>query len=190
MKSILAVLLVALAPVIFGSGANAAEPAAPKTTTVTVPNGNTLDVATPEGWSLATVQPDPTLPPTVRLTAPNHETNLQITFLSDKTGTFNTKEKLEKTVEKTAQQYVDGSVEKKIKLQSFDVVGGSCVFAEFTDSDLAGKPTKPGQFKVAGTGVMTLGQTVAAFTLLGDSFDDKSYLAAKNLLKTGVAIHK
>jgi hypothetical protein len=190
LKTLPAAILAALALLDFGAAVNAAEASGAKCSTVTVPGGDALDVTAPEGWSLVTVQPDPSLPPTVRLTAPNHEANFRITFLSDKLGTFATKEKLEKAVNKTAEQYVDNSVEKKIKLQSLELTGGNCVYAEFTDSDLVGKPSRPDQYKVIGTGVMTLGKTVAAFTLLGDSFDEKSYLAAKKILKSGVALHK
>ncbi len=173
-----------------GAGAQAAEPTRPKPATVTVPGGDTLDVSWSEGWTEVTVQPDPSLPPTVRLTAPNKEASLQITFLSDKTGSFNTKDKLEKVVEKAGQQYVDGSVEKKIKLQSLDLASGTCIYAEFTDADLVGKTPPAGQFKIVGTGAITLGKTIAAFTLLGDSVDAKPYLAAKQILKSGVALHK
>jgi hypothetical protein len=190
LKASPAILLSSLMLLQSGAAARAAGPTPPKPSTVTVPGGDSLEVTPPEGWSASTVQPDPSLPPTVRLTAPNKEASLQITFLSDKTGTFSTKEKLEKVVEKAAQQYVDGSVEKKIKLQSLDIPGGTCIYAEFTDSDLVGKTPPAGQFKIVGTGAMTLGKTIAAFTLLGDSVEAKAYLAAKQILKSGVALHK
>ena len=72
----------------------------------------------------------------------------------------------------------------KIKLQSLDLAGGMRVSMRSSPIpiSLVGETPPAGQFKIVGTGAMTLGKTIAAFTLLGDSVDAKPYLAAKQNL--------
>jgi hypothetical protein len=185
MKTLLGVLLMCCA-----ASAYAADSDEPKTSVVAVPDGGALDVITPAGWTFAKVQLDPSLPPTVRMSSANGDASLQVTLLVDKVGGFGTKEKMEEVVKGAAQQYVGGSVENKVTLQSLESPNGKCVLAEFTDADLVGKPSGPGQYKVVATGILVLGKTVGAVTLLGDSFNDKSYLAGKKILTAGIAVHK
>jgi len=158
----------------------------PKPTTVNVPDGGKFEVTAPEGWKVRVIQPDPKLPPTVALATANQDTDLKITFIPDKTGAFGSEEKLDAALKRVAEQYAGGSVENKTKVEKIESKNGTCLFAQFTDADLVGKETKPGQYKVVGTGLMLFDKTVAAIMLLGDSFDSKSYEAVKELIKSGI----
>ena len=165
------------------------EEAAKKT--VAIPGGATLEVAAPEGWSLRVIQPDPKLPPTIRLKSAKREANLQVTFFIDKVGSLGTKDKLSDMVEAAAkQQYLIGSVEKKVTVQFLDSPNAICAYAEFTDADLVGKEAKLGQYKVVATGIIKFGDTIGVVTLLGNSFDDPAYQAAKGFLKSGLTVRK
>src|SRR4051812_3366635 len=103
MKIALAMLL--MIPALAVQAADA-EDSKPKT--IAVPDGDTLDVVAPEGWSLVTIQPDPKLPPTLALSSAKREATLRITFIPDKNGTFKNKEKLQGIIQAMSQQYVGG----------------------------------------------------------------------------------
>ena len=149
-----------------------ADEAKQKVVSVAVKDGDTFEVKIPEGWDQT--QNHSPLAPTITIRPKSQEAELKITFISDPNGELSKKDHLDKAVTAAAQQYVNGSVEKENKLQSLESKNGKCKYAEFTDASLVGKQPPPGKFKVVGTGVMLLGKTAAAFTLLGNSFDDKS----------------
>ncbi len=190
MKTIVALVL---AGFVLTAGALKAEdpaPAKPAPEKLTIPGGDPIDVVAPEGWKLTKIQPKPTLPPTIILHSANNDTELRVTFIADKAGAFNTQDKIEKALTQAAQQYVTGSVEKKLTLQDLKSANGKSSFAEFTDADLVGKQPGPGQYKVVGTGLLVVGNTAAIITLLGNALDDKSYVAGKAFLKSGITPHK
>jgi hypothetical protein len=168
----------------------AADAEKPKPTTVDVPGGAKIDIVAPAGWTVKEVQPNPLIPSATSLTSPNGDRSLMISFIPDANGALDTREKLEALLKLTAKQYEEGSVEKKTKFEKLDSKNGICVFAEFTDADLVGKKTEAGQFKVVGTGLMLIDKAVATVTVLGDSLTDKSYLAGKETIKTGIKVHK
>src|ERR1700676_3356202 len=121
-----------------------ADDSAAKQTSVNVPDGATMDITAPAGWSLETTQPDPKAPATTELKSPKEESDLQISFIADKDGDFSTKDKLIENVERVAKaQFVDSSVEKAVKVQTLESANGTCVYAEFTVADLVGKEAKP-----------------------------------------------
>jgi hypothetical protein len=164
-----------------------ADDATPKVS-VTVQDGDTLVIKVPAGWDQT--QTHSALAPTITMHPKNQEAELKITFIADPKGELGKKDHLEKAVRAAAQQYVKGSVEKANKLQSLDSKNGTCVYAEFTDAAWVGKQAPPGKYKVVATGVMSFGKTAAAFTLLGNSFDDKSFVAGKEILQGDIAVKK
>lgn len=176
--------------IVFMSAAvtNAADKAS--TTTVSASGGAKFEITAPDGWTIKTVSVDPTIPAATSLVSPDGDVNLLISFIPDKNGAFGTRGKLEAVLTRSAKQYESGSVEKKTKIEKLDSKNGLCVFAEFTDADLVGKKTGAGQFKVVGTGLMLFDKAVANVTLLGDSFTDKSYLAGKEAIETGIKLKK
>ncbi len=171
----------------------AADESPAKTASINVSDGATMDIAAPAGWSLDTSQPDPKTPATTVLKSAKGDADLEISFIADKDGDFSTKEKLTENVERVAKaQFADISVEKAVKVQTLDSPNGLFVYAEFTDAAPDGKPALPPPFKVVATGLMQFSKTntVAIVTLMGAGFDDKAYTDAKNVLKSGVTVHK
>jgi hypothetical protein len=185
MRCLFALTLLACAATAF-----AAEETAKKAT-ISVPGGATLEAVAPAGWSLVKIQPDPTFRPTILLESPDHDAKLQVTFFVDTVGELATKDKVEDRVASRAKwQYLIGSMEKKITLQTLDVPGALCVYAQFTDAGMEGKKEKLGPYKVVATGVIKFGNTIGTITLLGNSFDDKAYQMGKDFLKSGLTVHK
>jgi hypothetical protein len=185
MKTLCALILLSCAPSILVADETA------KKLTVSVPGGATLEAVAPAGWSLTKIQVDPTARPTLLLDAPHHDATLQITFFIDTVGELATKENVASRVASRAKwQYLIGSLEKKITLETLDVPGAICVYAQFTDAGIEGKKEKLGPFKVVATGVIKFGNTIGTITLLGNSFDDKAFQIGKVFLKTGLTVHK
>jgi hypothetical protein len=169
----------------------AEEPAKSKTNTIKVSDGTDVDIVTPDGWTFTKEKNDSDNTQEFTLTSPNNEAVLQIIITPDTAGWYDTKAKAEKMVEKMARAgYADESVEKKVTLQDLGLADGRGTIAEFTYAETAGKKAEPGQYKVVASGAVAIGKTVVGIELQGDSFDDKYYVAAKNILKTGIKQHK
>ena len=168
--------------------AMAADEAKPTVIPITVPEGDALQITVPDGWDQS--QNHYVLGPTVTLRPNNKSAELKLTFILDTKSAFAKQEQLEKVVRASAQQYVDGSVEKEMKLKNLDSKNGTCVYAEFTDASLVEKTPKPGEFPAIATGVMTIGKSAAIFTLLGEASDDKSFKTGKEVLKSGITLKK
>ena len=98
------------------------EPA--KTETVSVAEGNTLEISVPKDWKYKKLDQGKILPPTVTLESPDGKTLLQLTLLADPNGQFANREEIEKGVKAASQQYVDGSAEKKVTLLKLDSKNG------------------------------------------------------------------
>ena len=185
-KAIAGVCAVVLAgPAVEAIGA---DDASPKVISVTVRDGDSLEITVPEGWEQA--QSGSPVAPTITLHPKNQEAELKMTLIPDTKGALSTKEHLEKAVKAASQQYVKGSVEKECKLQSLDSKNGTCVYAQFTDTALVGKPPRPGKYLVVATGVMSFGKSAAAFTLAGRSFDDRLFVAGKEIVQDDIVIKK
>jgi hypothetical protein len=166
----------------------AADEAKPTVPSGTVPEGDDLQITLPDDWEQW--QNRNALAPTITLRPKNNDAELKITFIADTKDAFAKKEQLEKAVRTSCQQYVDHSVEKEIKLKTLESKNGTCVYAEFTDAALVGKTPQPGEFKAIASGVMLVGKSVAIFTLVGNLFEDKSYIASKDILKSGITLKK
>jgi hypothetical protein len=163
-----------------------ADDAKPNVTTVTLSEGGPLEIKAPDGWVVKV--PRSPLGTTIVAGPKNGDADLKITFIPMQEELD--KEKMEALLIIGAQQYIDGSVEKKMKLQNLDSKNATGMFAEFTDASLAGKPAKPGRFAAVATGLIKIGKATGTFTLLGKSFDDKNFVAGKEILKSGMAEKK
>jgi hypothetical protein len=163
-----------------------AEDAKPNVTTVTLSEGGPLEIKAPDGWTVKV--PKTPLGTTIVAAPKAGDADLKITFIPMQEELD--KEKMEALLIIGAQQYIDGSVEKKMKLQNLDSKNATGMFAEFTDASLAGKRARPGQFAAVATGLIKIGKATGTFTLLGKSFDDKNYIAGKEILKSGLAEKK
>ena len=163
-----------------------ADDAKPNVTTVTLAEGGPLEIKAPDGWTVKILKSP--IAPTIVATPKAGDADLKITFIPMKEDLD--KEKMEALVKIGSQQYIGGSVEKDVKLQNLDSKAATGVFAEFTDASIAGKPVKPGQFAAVATGLIKIGKATGTFTLLGKAFDDKNYVAGKEILKSGMAEKK
>ncbi len=169
----------------------AADEPAPTKATISVPGGATLEVTAPDGWTLRTFQPDPTLPPTIRLRAPEKKATLQVSFFVDTVGELATKDKVEDRAAARARwQYLIGSTDKKVTLQTIESSGELCVYAELSGDRMEGKQAKLGSDNVVATGLIKFGRTIGVVNLLGSSFDDPAFLAGKEFLKSGLTEKK
>jgi hypothetical protein len=162
-----------------GQGNPAGGKARPVTIPVTVQGGTDVDLAVPAEWKVEKIQQDPSAPPTLRIVAPGGVVTLQITFFPDQESRLGTQAAADQAVKTVGEKFVGGSVEQAIRVKQLSVAGGVGSCAEFTDASFVGKKTGPGEYKVAATGVVAMGKTSAGFTLLGDSFDQAAYVAAK-----------
>jgi hypothetical protein len=163
-----------------------AEDAKPNVITFTPAESGPLEIKAPEGWTVKILKTP--IAPTILATPKNGAADLKITFIPMKEDLD--KEKMEALVKLGSEQYVAGSVERDVKLQNLDSKNATGVFAEFTDASLVGKPAKPGQFTFVATGLIKIGKATGTFTLLGNSFNDKDYLAGKEILKSGITEKK
>jgi hypothetical protein len=163
----------------------------PAKTSFTVPGGATFKVTAPEGWKLLKIQPDPTLRPTILLEAPKHEAKIQMYFFVDRVGELGSKSLLQDSVTQRArEQYLLGSKNKEVTLQTLDVPGASCIYTQIDGAGLEGKKQKLGDFSVVATGIMKWGDSVGVITLLGNSFDSPAFKTGKDFFKTGIAIQQ
>jgi len=163
-----------------------AEDAKQNVTIVELSQGGPLEIKAPDGWTVKA--PKAPLGTTIAAAPKSGDADLKITFIPMQEELD--KEKMEALLIIGAQQYIDGSVEKKMKLQNLDSKNATGMFAEFTDASLAGKPARPGQFAAVATGLIKIGKATGTFTLLGKSFDDKNFVAGKEILKSGIAEKK
>jgi hypothetical protein len=183
MKTLIVIVLL----VGFVTTSQAADSEKPKTTTVKVPDGATFDITPSEGWAVEIIEPKRALAPTVSLSTPNHEATLEFGFIK---GASATNGKQKTALKKIAQPFVEGSVEKKLNIEKLESKDATCLFAEFTNPDLLNKLTESGYYKVVGIGVIASDNTMVCITLYGVSLTDKSYLAGKELIRTGIKARK
>jgi hypothetical protein len=153
-----------------------------KAVTVDVPDGKSLEVMVPDSWSVQKVQPDASLPPTLRLTSKDKDAGVQITFIPDKEARFSTRDQIEQAVKAVGARFAGSSVEKETKVKDLGSKAGIGVIAQFTDASLVGKPAEPGKFHVVGTGLLKIGTTAAAFTIVGNAFDHPAYVEGKQIV--------
>lgn len=135
-----------------------------------IPDGDTVVIEVPKDWKVDKIQPDPNLPPTLRMVPPKaSDLSLQVTMMADKDVRFRTENDLRKTLERSTQGFVSGSVEKKQTIVAMESKTVKGFYASFTDASLVDtKPVPEGKFLLMTSGIFGIGKNVAAFTLLGN----------------------
>ena len=180
----------AVALLVCATTAWAADEPAQNKATISVSGGATLEVTAPEDWSLRTIQPGPTLAPTIRLRA---ETRGEFAgFVLRRYGRRVVHQGKSGGQGGLAHkwQYLIGSADKKVTLQTIESSSELCVYAELSGDRMEGKEAKLGSYNVVATGIIKFGRTIGVVTLLGKSFDDPAYLAGKEFLKSGLVEKK
>lgn len=156
---------------------------------VAVPKADQVAIRLPATWKQTIIQPRQDLPPTVMVVSDADALTLQLTFLPNLDGRFDTKDSVDRVVTQANQQYVSGSVEKRFGLTQLDSHSGHGCYSTFTDADFVGMETLPdGQFRYVASGLFVVGKQAVAFTLLTNSTDGPGYRRAIQVVSEGILV--
>lgn len=106
----------------------------------------------------------------------NASCKIEVTFPD--TDRFDTKARLKLRVEADCRVYEEESVEGKASAKEFSLSapGAYGYYCSFTDANLRGRPSKPGDYKVVSAGKIRLAPDVVMDVFLGaDAFRDEAY---------------
>lgn len=104
----------------------------------------------------------------------NATCTIAVTFPSS--DRFDTKARLKLRVEADAYGLAEGSVERKAIAQEFTLTTGFGFYCNFTDPELRGQPSQPGNYKVTSVGKIKLAPDVLVdVQILADGFRDAPY---------------
>jgi hypothetical protein len=184
-KHLLILLLVGI-----GMFANAQTTLVPgkKNVELAIPGGDRISIRVPNQWTHKVIQPDPSLPPTIKIASPADSVSLQITFMPDPDGLFSTKEGVDRAVTSANRRYVEGSVEKKIDLIQLDSKAVRGCYSTFTDAKAAAaKAPKKGEFVKVTSGVFVVQKQGAVFTLLSNDTTSADYKIALRTMTEDVS---
>jgi hypothetical protein len=136
----------------------------------------TLTVYLPGDWKTAATDMAGTY--TVTLTPKKESVNasatIAVTFPS--VDRFDTKNRLKLRVEADAYGLAEGSVEGKAFAKEFSLTSGYGFYCSFTDPELRGKPSQPGNYKVMTVGKIRLTPNVLVdVQIMADGFRDEAY---------------
>lgn len=115
---------------------------------------------------------------TLTITPKKESTNatctLSVTF--PEMDRFDTKSKLKMRVEADCYNMAEGSVEGKAIAKEFSLTAGYGFYCSFTDPELRGKPSEPGNYKVMSAGKIRLTPAVLVdVQIMADGFRDEPY---------------
>jgi hypothetical protein len=89
---------------------------------------------------------------------------------------FDTKNRLKLRVEADAYGHAEASVEGKAYAKEFTLANGYGFYCSFTDPELRGKPSQPGNYKVMSVGKIRLSpQVLVDVQIMADGFRDEPY---------------
>ncbi|EEF62535.1 hypothetical protein [Pedosphaera parvula] len=95
------------------------------------------------------------------------------------------RETIRKDVLRVTTQLVSESVEKKQNLKDFSLQTGYGAYCLFTDASLVGKPAKPGDYKVMGSGQVQPGDNMlGVVSLFADEADGKDFQAMLKIINS------
>jgi hypothetical protein len=135
-----------------------------------------LTIYLPGDWKVASTDMAGTY--TVTLTpkkeAVNATATIAVTFPD--TDRFDTRNRLKQRVEADAYGAAESSVEKKAIAREFSLTSGYGFYCSFTDPELRGKPSQPGNYKVMTVGKIRLSPSVLVdVQIMADGFRDEPY---------------
>lgn len=135
-----------------------------------------LTLYLPGDWKVATTDMAGTY--TVTLTpkkeAVNASCTIAVTFPD--VDRFDTKARLKLRVEADAYGYAEQSVEGKAVAKEFVLASGVGYYCSFTDPELRGRPSQPGNYKVMSVGKIKLAPDVLVdVQIMADGFRDEPY---------------
>jgi hypothetical protein len=135
-----------------------------------------LTIYLPGDWKIASTDMAGTY--TVTLTPKKESVNasgtIAVTFPD--VDRFDTKSRLKLRVEADAYGYAEQSVERKAIAKEFSLASGYGFYCSFTDPDLRGQPSQPGNYKVMTVGKIRLTPEVLVdVQIMADGFRDEAY---------------
>ena len=151
---------------------------------VEVPGVGTAVLFSYKWWNSSIIQPDPELPPTVKMIARNGEEpiSFSITFIPNKNGKKVSLEESIDTVYEIASRFVEGSVERKVNLRKLDTTIGPAVLASFNEAKYLNNPVPPGEYSSITVGQAAHSKLVVGFTILTDGTHSRALTEAFNIL--------
>lgn len=149
-----------------------------------VPGAGRVVVLVPADWEYTVRQPNPALPPVVRIRAdgPDGRISLQFNFFADKAGRFDSPDKVAQAVVAGSRQYVAGSVQGRVELKPLQSPAGFGAYAQFSER---ARPVPP-DFRHVTSGLFNARGTLYNFTLLSDDLESSNHEIAMVLLLKGV----
>jgi hypothetical protein len=135
-----------------------------------------LTLYLPGEWKVATASMAGTV--TVNITPKRDGVNasctISVTF--PEVDRVDTKARLKLRVEADAYGLAEGSVEKRAVAKEFSLATGIGFYCNFTDPDLRGQPSQPGNYKVTSVGKIKLAPDVLVdVQILADGFREAPY---------------
>ena len=135
-----------------------------------------LTLYLPGDWKVASTDMAGTY--TVTLTPKKESVNasctIAVTFPD--VDRYDTKNRLKVRVEADAYGMAEGSVEGKAIAKEFSLTKGYGFYCSFTDPELRGKPSQPGNYKVMSIGKIRLSPEVLVdVSMAADGFRDEPY---------------
>ena len=135
-----------------------------------------LTLYLPGDWKVASTDMAGTY--TVTLTPKKESVNasctIAVTFPD--VDRYDTKNRLKVRVEADAYGMAEGSVEGKAIAKEFSLTNGYGFYCSFTDPELRGKPSQPGNYKVMSIGKIRLSPVVLVdVQMMADGFRDEPY---------------
>jgi hypothetical protein len=135
-----------------------------------------LTLYLPGDWKIASTDMAGTY--TVTLTPKKESVNASATIAVTfpEVDRFDSKSRLKLRVETDAYGLAEGSVEGKAIAREFSLTSGYGFYCSFTDPELRGKPSQPGNYKVMTVGKIRLAPNVLVdVQIMADGFRDEPY---------------
>ena len=135
-----------------------------------------LTIYLPGDWKVVTTDMAGTYTVTLspRKDSVNASCTLAVTFPD--VDRFDTKNRLKLRVEADAYGHAESSVEGKAIAQEFTLAKGYGFYCSFTDPELRGKPSQPGNYKVMTVGKIRLTPEILVdVQIMADGFRDEPY---------------
>ena len=135
-----------------------------------------LTLYLPGDWKVASTDMAGTY--TVTLTPKKESVNASCTIAVTfpEFDRYDTKNRLKVRVEADAYGHAEGSVEGKAIAKEFSLTNGYGFYCSFTDPELRGKPSQPGNYKVMTVGKVRLSPEVLVdVQMMADGFRDEPY---------------
>lgn len=135
-------------------------------------------------WDTTVIQPNPDMPPTVKMTAKAGEEpiSFSLTFIPNKLGKAISLEESADTVYTIGSRYAASSVEQEVQLETLDTTIGTAVYASFNEARYQKVEVPAGEYSSITVGQAAHSKIVVGFTILTNGSDSKALTEALNII--------